>query len=96
MLDAPTFARSKRPARVFSIASDLRPLIAEALTVLAPGGYVLCSTNSRVQSAAWLREQIAEAAAQARRRFQITATPPLPADFAADRDYAKTAMVRFP
>ncbi|HUU82383.1 MAG TPA: class I SAM-dependent methyltransferase [Phycisphaerae bacterium] len=96
ILDAPTFARSKRPARVFSIATDLPRLIDETLGVLAPGGFVLCSTNSRAQSAAWLREQVAAVAAEAGRRFQIVAAPPLPADFAADPNYAKTIMVRFP
>jgi 23S rRNA (cytosine1962-C5)-methyltransferase len=96
ILDAPTFARSKRPARVFGIASDLQPLITEALAVLAPGGFVLCSTNSRSQSAAWLRDQIAAAAAQAGQRFQITVTPSLPVDFAADSGYAKTVIARFP
>lgn len=95
ILDVPTFARSRRPLRTFSVAADLRPLITEALTLLSPGGFVLCSTNSRTQSAAWLGEQIAAAAAEAGRRFQITARPPLPLDFAADRDYAKTVIARF-
>jgi 23S rRNA (cytosine1962-C5)-methyltransferase len=95
ILDVPTFARSRRPPRAFSVAADLRPLIVEALTLLTPGGFVLCSTNSRTQSAAWLGEQIAAAAAEAGRRFQITASPPLPLDFAADRNYAKTVIVRF-
>ena len=95
ILDVPTFARSRRPPRTFSVAADLRPLIVEALTLLTPGGFVLCSTNSRTQSAAWLGEQIAAAAAEAGRPFQITARPSLPLDFAADRDYAKTVIVRF-
>ena len=95
ILDVPTFARSKRPARTFRVAADLQRLIVEALTVLAPGGYVLCSTNSRTQSATWLGEQIATAATQAGRPFQVTANPPLPIDFAADRDYAKTIIARF-
>ena len=96
ILDAPTFARSKKPARVFSIAKDLGELLNAALAVLAPGGYVLLSTNNRDSSATWLRDQIAEAAATAHRRFQITSTPPLPPDFAADSGYSKTLIARFP
>ena len=96
ILDPPSFARSKKPRGVFSLIPDLRRLVGEALTVLAPGGTILLSTNNRTRSQAWLGEQIAAAAAEAKRRFQITATPALPADFAADRDYARTVIARFP
>ncbi|MHC4065402.1 MAG: class I SAM-dependent methyltransferase [Planctomycetota bacterium] len=96
ILDPPSFARSRRPARVFSLVADLRPLLAEALAVLAPGGIILLSTNARTRSLPWLRGQIAAAAAEDGRRFQIAATPPLPDDFAADKDYAKTIIARFP
>lgn len=95
VLDAPTFARSKRPARTFSVAEDLRRLIAEATAVLAPRGTMLVSVNNRTCSARWLREQIAAAADDAGRPFQITATPALPLDFAVDPDHAKSAFVRF-
>lgn len=96
ILDPPSFSRAKRPKRVFSFIADLQRLLIEALSVLAPGGTVLLSTNNRTRSAAWLGEQIAAAAAQAGRRCRITATPPLPADFAPDRDYAKSLIARFP
>ena len=96
ILDAPTFARSKRPARVFSIEEHLRPLVTEACGVLAPGGTMLVCTNIRSRSGRWLRDQIAAGAAEARRPFQITGTPAVPLDFAADPDHAKNVWVRFP
>ncbi len=95
ILDAPTFARSKKPARVFSIAKDLPRLLEEALGLLAPDGCILLSTNNRALSAAALREHVAEAAAAAGRRFQITTAPLLPPDFASDTGYAKSLIVRF-
>lgn len=96
VLDAPTFARSKRPARVFSIVKDLGRLIEESLGVLSPGGHVLVSTNNRTRSATWLREQVTVAAAAARRRFRVVAAPGLPADFAADPGYSRSLLVHFP
>jgi len=95
ILDPPTFSTSKEPRRVFSLASDLEPLIRAALEVLAPGGLVLLSTNNRTRSVAWLKEQAAKAAFGASRRFTVLGTPALPPDFAADRDYAKTVLARF-
>ena len=95
ILDAPTFARSKRPARVFAIDEHLEPLVAEAAAVLAPGGTMLVCTNKRGHSGRWLGQQIAAAAARVRRPFQVTATPTAPPDFAADPDHAKSVFVRF-
>ena len=96
VLDPPSFARTKRPKTLFSVVTDLQRLVTEALTVLAPGGSVLLSTNNRTRTVSWLSGQIAEAAAAAKRRFRVVDTPPLPLDFAADRDYAKTIIARFP
>jgi len=95
ILDPPTFSTSKEPRRVFSISSDLEPLIRAALEVLAPDGLVLLSTNNRTRSVAWLKEQAARAAIGASRRFTVLGAPALPPDFAADRDYAKTLLARF-
>ncbi len=94
VLDAPTFARSKRPPKVFSIERDLRPLLTEAANVLAPGGTLLVSTNSRACSARWLREQVAAAASDARRPVQMTGASKLPIDFIADPGYAKSLLVQ--
>ncbi|MCP4251568.1 MAG: methyltransferase domain-containing protein [bacterium] len=96
VLDPPSFARTKRPKTVFSVVTDLERLVAEALTVLAPGGSILLCTNNRTRSVAWLSSQIAAAAASAKRCSQVVETPPLPLDFVADRDYARTVIARFP
>ncbi len=96
ILDAPTFARSKRPSRVFSVAEHLRSLVAEACGVLAPGGIMFVSTNLRSCSGRWLHDQVATAAAEARRSLQIMAKPAIPLDFAADPEHAKSMWARFP
>ncbi len=95
ILDAPTFARSKRPTRVFSIDQHLKPLIVEACGVLVPGGTMLVSTNNRTRPTNWLREQIAAAAAEVKRPIHMIGAPGLPPDFAADPGHAKSVFVRF-
>ena len=54
---------------------------------------MMVSTNHRRLSTKWIIEQIKEGAQGRRRR--IIATPPLPVDFALDRDHAKTVFARF-
>jgi 23S rRNA (cytosine1962-C5)-methyltransferase len=93
IIDPPTFARSKKPRRTFAVEKDLRTLIAEALTVLNPGGHMLVSTNYRRITKRWLADQVALAAAA--RPFTVVGAPPLPVDFAVDRDHAKCVLVRF-
>ncbi|MBN1510697.1 MAG: class I SAM-dependent methyltransferase [Phycisphaerae bacterium] len=93
IIDPPTFARAKHPKRSFTLEKDLRPLVAEALTLLAPGGLLLLSTNSRKASKRWLLDQVSAAAGP--RPFAVTGAPPLPDDFAVDPDHAKSVLVRF-
>jgi len=93
ILDPPTFARAKHPRRSFTLEKDLRPLVTEALALLAPGGVLLLSTNSRKASKRWLLDQVGAAAGP--RPFTVTGAPPLPDDFAVDPDHAKSVLVRF-
>jgi 23S rRNA (cytosine1962-C5)-methyltransferase len=93
IIDPPTFARAKHPRRSFTLEKDLRPLVADALALLAPGGALLLSTNSRKASKHWLLDQVAAAAGS--RPFAVTGAPPLPDDFAVDPDHAKSVLVRF-
>ncbi len=92
VLDPPTFGRSKRPRSVFAIAEDLERLVGEAVGLLAPGGMVLLATNHRKTSHRRLEASLERAAG--RRRTTILAQPKLPADFAADRSYAKAVLAR--
>lgn len=93
ILDPPTFARSKKPRRTFAVEKDLGALIADALTVLDPGGLMLISTNFRRVTKRWLTDQVPLAAGP--RGFTVIGAPPLPVDFAVDRDHAKCVLVRF-
>lgn len=93
ILDPPTFARAKKPARVFEVGKDMSRLITEALTVLAPNGLMMISTNHQDLSSKWLRTQVT-AAARSRRPVFLpdTATPP---DIADPIRTAKTVFARF-
>jgi len=91
IIDPPTFARSKRPKRTWEIKRDLGHLIAEALTVLRPGGHMLIATNNRLLSANWLIAQFEHAAQQP---FRLVARPTLPPDFAPDPAFQKSIIVR--
>ena len=91
IIDPPTFARSKRPKRTWEIKRDLGKLIAEALTVLRPGGQMLIATNNRLLSANWLIAQFEHAAQQP---FRLVARPTPPPDFAPDPAYQKSIIVR--
>ena len=93
ILDPPTFARSRKSKATFQIERDLPHLISEALTVLRPGGVLVLSTNYRKLSRRQL-EQVAKECAGPR-RAKILERSPLPLDYAADSDYAKTIFVRF-
>lgn len=92
VLDPPTFARSKKPPRVFRVADDLSALIAAALTVAAPQALVLISTNCRQATKRWLADQVARAAEE--RHYTVVGGPPLPVDFAVDPDHSKRLLVR--
>lgn len=79
ILDPPTFSRDEH-GRVFRAERDFTALAALALEILAPGGWILCSTNCRTLSPADFNRQLLSAS---RRRLQ-TQPSPMPADFTGD------------
>jgi 23S rRNA (cytosine1962-C5)-methyltransferase len=92
ILDPPSFARTKKPRRVFSVVDDLQRMIAASVAVLTPGGHLFCSTNNRTRSAGWLRDQLGEACVAAHRRARVVATPALPLDYASDPPFAASIL----
>jgi len=89
ILDPPTFARTRRPTRVFQIERDLPHLVAGALPLVAPDGHLLLSINHRATPARRLADIVRDAARESGRRARLEPVP-LPEDFAGDADYAKT------
>lgn len=92
VLDPPTFARTRRPRRVFTLADDLDRLVAGAVDLLDPGGCLLLATNHRATSRRRLEHALQLAARG--RSARIIARPPLPIDFRGDRAYAKSLVAR--
>jgi 23S rRNA (cytosine1962-C5)-methyltransferase len=92
ILDPPTFARTRRPRRVFTLPEDLERLVAGAVELLGPGGYLLLAVNHRGTSRQRLERAVSLAAA--RRRSAIVDRPGLPADFRGARGYAKSVLAR--
>ncbi len=92
ILDPPTFARTKRPRRVFVLADDLERLVAGAVGLLSPGGYLLLATNHRGTSRRQLERTVALAAGT--RPTEVVARPRLPRDYPGDSGYAKSILAR--
>lgn len=92
IIDAPTFARMRRPKRAFVLEEDLNRLIAGALELLDPGGLLLLGTNARQITLDRMEREIQAAAGH--RTCTVVDRPPLPADFPGDPDYSKTIIVR--
>ena len=93
VLDPPTFSHGRRRKKSFSVSRDLTALIAASLTVLNPDGIIMISTSYRQLSIRDLRDRVR--AGSRGRRFKVLDTPPLPVDYAMDRDHAKTMFVQF-
>ncbi|MBU0639179.1 MAG: class I SAM-dependent methyltransferase [Planctomycetes bacterium] len=92
ILDPPTFARVRRPKRVFVLSADLDRLLAGALSLLEPAGHLLLATNHRGTTRRRLEQAVAAAAG--RRAWQVIARPRLPQDFRGDPDFAKSILIR--
>ncbi len=92
ILDPPSFARAKRPAKVFNLRESLPSLVAEASERLDRGGRLLVSTNHRGISI----DQLTRTVEHAMRKHTVTVTTreTLPTDFAGDADYVKTVVAR--
>lgn len=82
ILDPPTFSRDDR-GRVWSAERDYGELAARAAACLAPGGWMLCSTNCRKLDAAAFDAALRHALPGFRRR-----SVPMPFDFTGE-DYLK-------
>ena len=92
ILDPPSFAHGRKSKDDFSILEDLAGLVSSAGEVLRSGGAVMVSTNHRKLSRRGLLDRIRQGSGT--RRCEVLETPPLPPDFAADPDHAKTVFVR--
>ena len=92
ILDPPTFGRSKRPRRVFSLTDDLERLVTTSLQLLRPGGHVLLATNHRGTSRDRLEQMLRKGSGE--REVVIVARPQLPMDFAGDSDFSKSLVAR--
>jgi len=93
ILDPPSFARLRRPKRVFVLAEQLERLVTEGVELLDPGGIVLAAVNHRGIDRDRLRAAL-ENAGQRLHCRQVDVPEP-PADFAGDPDYSKTIIAQF-
>lgn len=93
VLDPPTFAHGRKRGQAFSVERDLADLVQAAAGVLSCGGVMMVSTNYRKLTWRNLREQVKRGAGK--RPHRVMESPPLPVDFAADSDHAKTMFVQF-
>ncbi len=86
VLDPPTFSRDEK-GRIWRVEKDYGTLVAKAVGCLAPGGWLLCTTNCRKVSHAQFRQLVASGAPGAR----LTASD-MPFDFDGE-DYLKALWV---
>jgi len=93
VIDPPTFARSRRPAKVFVLEEQLEDLVRQAVELLDPGGVVVLSTNDRGISPQ--RLEAALVGAVPHRACTIVDRPGLPSDFVGDPEYSKTLIGRY-
>ena len=99
IMDPPTFARLKKPKRTFSITEALPALVQQAVEILEHKGTLVVSTNCRKLGGSKLMELIRTAGSSAGSpgrptKLRVSAAPPLPPDFAADPQHAKTVYLR--
>lgn len=81
ILDPPTFARVRTPARTFELARDLEQLANGAVNLLEYGGYVHLSANSQGISVRRLKEVLSHTTRSHRRRCEAVETLRPPDDF---------------
>ena len=93
ILDPPTFARARKPARVFQIEEDLPRLVAGALELMTRASQLLLCTNHRGTNVRRLSETVQRAAERVRRRATVAARPRLPLDFRGDPGHACSVLV---
>lgn len=87
VLDPPTFSRDAK-GHIWRVEKDYGKLVAKALACLAPGGWMLCTTNCRKVSTADFRKLVASGAPNAQ-----LSTSPMTFDFDGEQ-YLKTIWVQ--
>ena len=94
ILDPPTFGRCKKPRTTFSLPDDLERLVAGAMELLGPNGYLQLSVNHAGTTLGRL-EQLVSGTAQAQgRSCDWMVGPAPPEDFAGDSQPAKLVLAR--
>ncbi len=91
VIDPPSFAHGRKRGDRFSVSEDLPDLVKSASLCLRSGGQMVVCTNHRKMSPRMLRDRVK--AGLTSRRHKVLASPVLPADFAIDRDHAKSVIV---
>ena len=87
ILDPPTFSRAEN-GKIFRVENDFGSLVALALEILTPDGWLLCCSNCRALPATAFERQILTSS---RQRLAIRSAP-LPADFTGE-PYLKSVWV---
>jgi 23S rRNA (cytosine1962-C5)-methyltransferase len=96
ILDPPTFSTTKK-GRVFQAARDYEELASLALPLVAPGGWLLCSTNQRTLEPEPFEKSIRAAAERSQRVMESLEFETLPFDFRLapkEHAYLKTFWAR--
>lgn len=88
ILDPPTFSRDEK-GKVFRVEKDFGELAALAIDILAPDGWLLCSTNCRNLGLNEFQKQLRNAS----RRAIHTRHSNMPADF-TDDPYLKSVWLK--
>ncbi len=83
VLDPPTFSRDEK-GRIWRVERDYGKLVAKAAACLAPGGWMLCTTNCRKLTPAAFHRMVTEGIPGAK-----LSTAPMPFDFDGEA-YLKT------
>jgi 23S rRNA (cytosine1962-C5)-methyltransferase len=96
IIDPPTFSTTKK-GRVFQAARDYEELAALAMPLVAPDGWLLCSTNQRTLEPEQFEKSILAAAKRCGRATESLEFATQPFDFRVapkERPYLKTFWVR--
>ncbi len=79
VLDPPTFSRDRK-GKVFRVEDDFGALVALAAPLLAPGGWMLCSSNARTLTADGFRRTLLARLPGGRAAWRMEPAP-MPPDF---------------
>ncbi len=90
VLDPPTFSRDRK-GKVFRAEDDFGALVSLTAPLLAPGGWLLCSSNARTLTAATFRRKLADGLPGGGSAWRIDPAP-MPPDFTGEH-YLQAAWV---